>query len=253
MRQFPRNPCRQFGWFVLFAMLGLLVAGGLMLPTSAPAPSVAVAIAYDERIDEVLSPTVRIRVLSADGNCSGSGVMIGDGLILTAAHLFFLNEDRDAVIIVDLFRYDENGEVIERQSIEACPVKVGDEKNDVALIRLKEEPHWAPAVAPLLPGGVSLRVFQEVYVVGCPKGIEPRITRGEISFIGERWDARFIGATADIFFGNSGGPLMVKIDGRWFVASILSRMEVDRAQALSWLAYYPHPDHVRAFVATREF
>ncbi len=200
-------------------------------------------------VDEVLAPGVRVSLASGK---TGSGTMVAEDLVLTAAHLFF-DADQEDPIRVDLFRYDAAGEVVDRDSVEACVETTGDPTVDVAILRLRSAPRWTPSVAPILPEGLDLRLFQKAYVVGCPKGLEPRFTRGRISYIGEIYGARLVGATADVFYGNSGGALMVRVEGRWYLAATLSRMEVAGLQALTFLGYYVHPDRLREFLGERGF
>jgi len=194
---------------------------------------------------QIFSPCVRISMSSGS---TGSGIVVyageGESLILTAAHLF---QDGNEDVSVDVFEREESGEILGVKTFPGCLV-ARDENEDLAVlvvdVRLSH-------VARILPEYKHLRVMQRVTAVGCPKGLFPVATRGRIFFLGKAWfDLRYIGATANIFLGNSGGPLLVKVDGEWFMAGVASRIQsnIFTGQVITHLGYYVSPERIREFI-----
>ena len=179
--------------------LGLAVLAGLVPP--APA----------QNLDEVFrktSPTVVVvratgRDVTAAGVTrfteTGSGVLISsDGRVMTAAHVV---NGKDEITVEGI-----GGEIVRAKIISA------DAAADVSLLQL-ERVTQAMRVA-RIGSSDSMRVGEQVMVVGAPYGLAYSMSVGWIS---ARWPpntifpdmplAEFFQTTATINTGNSGGPL----------------------------------------------
>jgi S1-C subfamily serine protease len=162
--------------------------------------------------------------------------------ILTAAHV--LREVEGDCIRVDLFEYDDVGQVMGTVSVEGCVVDL-DAGEDLAAIHIDYQP--SAVVAPLYQG--SVRLFQDVYLVGCPMLINPVATKGHITALSvEGPEYRpYVGMSADAFPGNSGGGMMVEKDGVWYLAGVMGWGRV-HGQFITYLGYCSPPERLRAFL-----
>lgn len=170
---------RILGW----GGLGTLVAGLLTFGIIWNASSKIPAGFYEP------SPHVR---LEASGGL-GSGVHIGNGLVITAAHV--VSQNKSMKVFGDDNRVlDEAGEVLWSNA-----------KYDVALIRLHK-----PALksAPLMcaPNFTS----QAVWAYGNPMGVKAVYTRGEVVGPARKWEiwASVVPVSGPIIYGQSGGGVL---------------------------------------------
>lgn len=145
----------------------------------------------------------------------GSGVLIREDVILTAAHVVANAEE----IMVEFF----DGEAIPAKIFRVARAA------DVALIRLEKTPK-DPKVA-VLGNSDETRIGDEVFVVGAPLGLPYSLSRGVISgkhaehnLSNDGKMLEFFQTDAAINTGNSGGP-MFNYDGEviGIVSSILTR------------------------------
>jgi serine protease Do len=145
----------------------------------------------------------------------GSGVLIKDDVILTAAHVVANAEQ----IMVQFF----DGEEITAETFRMSRIA------DVALIRLDRVP-TDPHVA-VVGNSDEMRIGDEVFVVGAPMGLPYSLSRGVISgkhaehgLSNDGKMMEFFQTDAAINTGNSGGP-MYNYDGEviGIVSSILTR------------------------------
>ena len=145
---------------------------------------------------------------------SGTGFFVSpDGIFLTAAHVVE-GSSRIAVKTDDAFW-------------PAHVLRI-DHVNDVAVLRVAVERNvsWIP-----LGDSGMVRMGESVFKVGFPnielQGIEPKLTRGEISSItGLQDDPRSFQVSVPVQPGNSGGPL-VNLQGQ-VVGLVIARLD-DRA------------------------
>jgi len=128
----------------------------------------------------------------------GSGIFIGDGRILTAAHVVQA-ADKIEVEFVD-------GQTVPAKVIASVPPA------DVALLKLD----WVPynAVAAKLGNSDNMQVGDEVFVIGAPYGISHSLSVGHVSArrasnvsFGAAVNLELIQTDAAINRGNSGGPV----------------------------------------------
>jgi S1-C subfamily serine protease len=128
----------------------------------------------------------------------GSGIFIGDGKILTAAHVVQA-ADKIEVEFVD-------GQVAPAKVIASVPPA------DVAILKLD----WVPynAVPAKLGNSDNMRVGDEVFVIGAPYGISHSLSVGHVSArrgsnvsFGAAVKLELIQTDAAINRGNSGGPV----------------------------------------------
>ena len=145
----------------------------------------------------------------------GSGVLVRENIVLTAAHVVGNAEE----IMVQFF----DGETISARTTRISRIA------DVALITL-DKPPVDPLVA-VIGNSDETRIGEEVFVVGAPMGLPYSLSRGVISgrhseekLTSEGLMLEFFQTDAAINTGNSGGP-MFNYQGEvvGIVSSILSR------------------------------
>jgi serine protease Do len=140
---------------------------------------------------------------SQGGNGSGS-ILTSDGLILTNCHVAC--DSMLYTVIVGDKRYSATF---------VQGTGMGRMGNDVAFIRITNPPAEG---FPTLELGDSdaLQVGQTVIAVGSPLGVENTVTSGIVSALGRPGVSIHgdIQHDADIFGGNSGGPLLAVQDGK---------------------------------------
>jgi serine protease Do len=128
----------------------------------------------------------------------GSGVLIREDLILTAAHVVG-NADKIMVQFYD-------GEALEATTLRISRIA------DVALIQLKNPPSH-PHIA-VIGNSDEVRIGDDVFVVGAPLGLPYSLSRGVISgkqveynLSNDGKSLEFFQTDAAINTGNSGGPM----------------------------------------------
>jgi len=145
----------------------------------------------------------------------GSGVLVRDDIVLTAAHVV-ANAEKIMVQFYD-------GEAVEATTSRISRIA------DVALITLKKPPS-NPHVA-VIGNSDEVRIGDEVFVVGAPMGLPYSLSRGVISgrhsepdLSNDGKSLEFFQTDAAINTGNSGGP-MFNYNGEviGIVSSILTR------------------------------
>jgi len=145
----------------------------------------------------------------------GSGVLIREDVILTAAHVVANAED----IMVEFY---------DGESVEATTTRIS-RIADVAVITLSRPP-TNPQVA-VIGNSDEVRIGDEVFVVGAPMGLPYSLSRGVISGKHAEHDLsndgkimEFFQTDAAINTGNSGGPMFnYKGEVIGIVSSILTR------------------------------
>lgn len=177
-------------------MLGALLA---LLPGSMPlragllaAPALAQSVVDEAttiRVYEQVSPAV-VAVNTRGGGGSGS-IVDASGLVLTNAHVV----GRERVVTVRL---------ADGRSFEGDVVGYGQDRLDLAAVRLRGNPTGLPTVAIAPPN--SARVGQSAFAIGSPFGLQGTLTVGIVSRIDP--DRNVIQTDAAINPGNSGGPLL---------------------------------------------
>jgi serine protease Do len=142
----------------------------------------------------------------------GSGLYIGDGLVLTNNHVVAVEEPGSKG-----FRPMDDIKVITDQTApdggREYPAKVvgTDPKTEIALIRIEGE-HVKALKAAVLGDSDELEVGDQVIAIGEPFGLEATVTAGIISAKERTVNpdtpyADFLQTDASINPGNSGGPL----------------------------------------------
>lgn len=178
---------------------------------------------------DMLYPVVRVRT-SRGG---GSGTIISclpdprnDGesmsFVLTNAHVIedavTTHEDWDSLlkkevvkefldpVIVELFSYKYISMVNSADSYKAKIIAY-DHHHDIAVLKL-ESPKVCPYVAKLYPRGKErdIKLFTDVYTIGCSVGHDPLATKGQVTYMNELIENElFWMSNSNIIFGNSGG------------------------------------------------
>lgn len=171
------------------------------MASATPKPS------FQSEVYDIIAPSlvrVRAMVLTTEGkneNSVGTGVVIEEtGVILTALHVV------KGAIEVRVVFYDGSESVASLIAQEPA--------NDLAVLRAREIPDdLLPAT---LAGSGSLRVGDDVVVVGNPFGISNSLTSGVVSGLKRNFKSPKTGETltnmiqfdAAVNPGNSGGPLL---------------------------------------------
>lgn len=128
------------------------------------------------------------------GQGQGSGVIVGDGLVLTNEHV--TNGMTEGHVLLSNGSYFEIAGVVEE-----------DGNKDLALIKLREIPN----VSPVVFGNSSNSVVGDnVAAIGSPKGYQNTLSTGIISSFRTQNGVREIQNNASITYGSSGGGLFDK-------------------------------------------
>jgi S1-C subfamily serine protease len=183
---------------VLFVLMGAVLGG---FPTGVHAQGV------EELFRKVNPSVVVIRATGREVNSArglvtyseiGSGVLIADGKVMTAAHVVHSMDE----IVVEFI----GGETVPARVVASEPAA------DLSLLQLARVP--ASAQPARLGDSDAVRVGQQVLVIGAPYGLSHSFSAGWIS---AKWLpntayramplAEFFQTTATINTGNSGGPM----------------------------------------------
>lgn len=130
----------------------------------------------------------------------GSGVLIEEGLVITAAHVI---QSADRIVVKFKDGYTTPAEVV--SSIVS---------SDVAVLQLVNPPE--DAVAATMGDSDTVRIGEPVYVIGAPFGIEQTLSVGTLSgrlnrgLIAGGELIEFLQTDTSINTGNSGGPMFNK-------------------------------------------
>lgn len=133
----------------------------------------------------------RIYLLSINNASQGSGVLLGNGLILTNHH------------VVDGFEFGSAID-INNQSFSIEGIITSDENKDLALIKLKQN---VPANKVSFKRYEDLRKGEKVVAIGNPVGLQNTVSEGIISALRFEDNVKRIQQTAQITNGSSGGGL----------------------------------------------
>lgn len=255
---------------VLFGLVAILLAPFAVAEDPAPAKDEITV-----KLEKVLYPCVRV----TNGNGGGSGTVVycedrektGDfqTFVVTNHHVVdslirvekvwdnltqsYKYVENNNLADVELFVYANGGRTVTKTSVKADIIAyVADE--DIALLRLRH-PFQVPFVSKILPPGKQLRLFQQIYAVGCPLLVDPMFTSGEVTDIENLIDNKpYTGGTANIIWGNSGGAVISKFeDGEWYFCGIPSRgYGAPNGQFVTYLGYYITPERILGFIKTQK-
>jgi len=154
----------------------------------------------EKKQNSLLDSTVRIHAVDPATlvTSTGTGVAVGDGLILTAAHV--VGKIKEVEILVgngdDGVSYDGR--------VEVC-----DPFLDLCLIRMVDAFEKKVALPPVvIAADFPVQTGTRVYAVGNPLGFTLTVSEGIVSACGVRDGEKFLLTDALIKSGNSGGPLV---------------------------------------------
>ena len=240
----------------------------LLLSLLLSAPAAASADEFDDKMAGLLMPIARVTcgggggsgtvVYSADRDEAGrfeTFILTNRHVIADAVHIVqkwnslkgrYENVEQRDRVQVETFVYDK-GKVVATQYFQA-DIVAHSETHDLAVLRLCY-PHRAGFVAPLLPAGAGLRLFQPVYAVGCSLLHEPIATSGHVTDLEDLIDgATYCMCTAPIIFGNSGAAVFTEVGGMWYLAGVPSRIAVSHGSPITHMAWFIPPDRIRQWV-----
>jgi S1-C subfamily serine protease len=219
----------------------------------------------EDKHEKMLYPTVRVRTDQA----GGSGTVIYSKLlpgetkkyetyILTNCHVVSANikvEKKWSTLLkrevktdilsecsVEFFNF-EYGSWESGQNTYRSEIMCYDKDMDLALLRLKTE-RKIDHVATMFPKGQHkerLRMFMNLYAVGCGLGHPPLATRGNLTGFNDIIDNYpYFLSTAATIFGNSGGAIF--LDETYEFIGVPSRVAVSisgfSADAITHLSYF---------------
>lgn len=164
-------------------------------PATTPTPSVQPRAAWSDTVAAVRSGVAKINVTFCDGGGVGTGFLVKDDLIVTAAHVVKDQADISVSVGTDIVSAEVLG---------------ADEQADLALIRTARpvDGHIFGFV------GVPPELGEEVAALGYPLDADLTFTAGRVSglnreqTIDTRTVTNLIQTDAAINPGNSGGPLL---------------------------------------------
>lgn len=143
-----------------------------------------------------------LEMASTQSSEQGSGFLVTDDLILTAAHVVHGADELEAVFV--------DGENIKANVISS------DVHADLALVKLNNtHPHFKPAK---LADSDKVNIGDPVFVIGAPFDVSYTLTKGIVSgrrqkgFEEKMYKSEFFQTDAALNPGNSGGPLF-NMDG----------------------------------------
>lgn len=196
-----RTTCCTLGRYVLYAFW--LAVLGLGFGTLLAFSSVAAEINTESAVQVCIS-----KATDEDGNTKcgghGSGVYIGDGYVLTAAHVAE-GADKDGTVQVNRPRSDSDS----WNDSWTAEVLWTDKRQDFALLKLRaimDESGVPAAVVSCEP----LKMQQPVTIVGWPLSLGRIQSRGYVASKEDKqpphWAHAYV-VVAPVTFGNSGGPV----------------------------------------------
>lgn len=180
---------------------------------------------------------------------TGSGVVFGDNLVLTAAHVLAFREQHvcddgtpcNSLVIepVAILKQEANGDLYLSQT---TLLKL-DEELDLAVLKLDLAYPYAKATI----ASAGPRLYQKCWISGHPHGVtDPFVTEGRVQ---DLWLEGFLAYSAPTTFGNSGGPVWIREGDKFVVVSVVQRVFVEGfGIAVNHMGLGAQPSAVREFV-----
>lgn len=144
-----------------------------------------------------------------------------------------IQREESDLVDVEVFSW-HGGTIIDKKVVRAG-ICAYSQEDDIALLELRsnERPYPLPVpnVALLASRAQAdlLRVFQEIYVVGCSLGHDPIHSSGDITDLSDLISGKsYMMGSAPLIYGNSGGAVFAKIDGAYFLIGMPARVAVAR-------------------------
>ncbi len=139
---------------------------------------------------KVSGSVVRINVANAEGDITstGSGVVIGSGMVVTNCHVALRGEALEVKVGGGSY---------------SASVDVADEERDLCRVRVSGLSAPSASISSI----ETVRVGQRVYAIGAPQGLDLTISDGIVSGLREMQGGRVIQTSAPVSPGSSGGGL----------------------------------------------
>lgn len=158
----------------------------------------------------------------------GSGVIVGEGLVLTNDHVIY-GAQEGKVLLTDGTEYDIEG------------IVARDEIKDLALIKTTKKINVSPVE---IGSYTSLEKGDTIFAIGSPYGLQNTISQGIVSSFRSLDDVQLIQINAGIDHGSSGGGLFnnrgelvgITTSGYGSVANLNFAVAIDEAEP--WFNYF---------------
>lgn len=191
---------------------------------------------------------------------SGSGFWVGDNSFLTACHVisnpivtYERNPKSGEMDKIEDVRYAENITVTDSSGFISFPMELVhcDQKTDLALLK-PTSGLWgnnSPKIE-LYTGWVPAGT--EIWGAGYPMGMGLTWTHGFWNGIRDdkSWFYRF---TLDTMFGDSGSPVIAKIEGKWYVVAMRQMIKGNQFAPIAHLSSGVDADIMRDFLKEHDF
>jgi len=224
-RGVPTNKVEGYKWYNIAAAQGFAKAAGARELLAGELPRA-----------DVVEAEKRAGAFAAHRIFKSQRILAGEGISPKASGTgFFITNDGYLVTNFHVIEDAENLTVKTRKGVAPATLVKVDRTNDLALLKVSGSFN-----ALSISAGAEARLGQPVFTIGFPnpdmQGLEPKLTRGEISSLaGMMDDPRHFQISVPVQPGNSGGPL-VDLSGN--VVGIVS-MRMGDLRALKFTGALP--------------
>jgi len=204
---------------------------------------------YSNNRLESIKQTVKIN--TPDNNI-GTGVIVKKELldnnkysyyVLTAGHVVLgegimfglLAGFEGSEFNINITIYDEHSEEIKQEKARIVDIDIN---NDVSILNFISDLKLKPALIYKGLNFDSIKVFKNVYSIGCQMGESPTITSGVISKIIKKNNRWYIMSDVKVSPGSSGGGLFIKINGEYQLIGLVIRTEAFNDIFIPHLGYF---------------
>ena len=163
----------------------------------------------------------------------------------------YIQKEVNDLVNIEIFGYENDDQTVIINNVKAEVVAyIADE--DLALLKLVHD-FEIKNLAKLLPLTEKIGLLDPVIAVGCQNLSDPFPTTGIITDLNVLIDKkRYVGTSANIYFGSSGGAVYVQKSDAYYFAGIPSRITVDRGQALSYFGFFIPVERIHEFIETQK-
>ena len=234
-------------------------------------PTIVFADLISRQHSQMLYPTVRVKTKRATGsgtifysddrdepNIFRTFVFTNHHVVRDAIRiekkwnsLLGRKEDREvtALVTVEVFQYENESKSAGRLTYDA-EIVAYEEDEDIAILKLHTTTEMK-FVAKLMPQSElrNVRLFQNVFAVGCSLGHPPIASAGMLTSLSDIIERKsYWMMSAPIIFGNSGGAVFIERDGRFFFIGVPSRVASTRMGVVEHMAFFIPPTRIHSWL-----